>query len=70
MVQVPDGWREEKLLSNCSILTTAFSYQNITPDPTDRFQFVIIPRSYVHGAKNGTPSEPILAAFLGVIMNK
>ena len=69
ITKVSDGWREEKLHSNCSVLVTVFSYQCIAPDPTDRFQFIITPRSYVEGAKNGTPSEPILAAFLGIIMN-
>ena len=54
------------ILSDCNVLTTYFVYNNTNPNPIDYFQFTIIPRSNVPGARNGTPSQPIVASFLGM----
>ena len=54
------------IFSDCNVLTTYFIYSNTNPNPSDYFQFTIIPRSNVPGARNGTPSQPIVASFLGM----
>lgn len=54
------------ILSDCNVLTTYFIYNITNPNPSNYFQFTIIPRSNVPGARNGTPSQPIVASFLGM----
>ena len=54
------------ILSDCSVLTAYFVYNTTNPNPRDYFQFTIKPRSNVPGAMNGTPSQPIVASFLGM----
>ena len=54
------------ILSDCNVLTTYFVYNSTDPNPRDYFQFTIIPRSNVPGARNGTSSQPIVASFLGM----
>ena len=55
------------ILSVCNVLSTYFVYNSTNPNPRDYFQFTIIPRSNVPGARNGTPSQPIVASFLGMV---
>lgn len=55
------------ILSDCNVLTTHFVYNSSHPNPRDRFQFIVIPRSNMAGARNGTPSQPIVASFLGIV---
>ena len=58
------------MLSDCNVLSTYFVYNSTNPNPGDYFQFTIIPRSNVPGARNGTPSQPIVVAFLGMVYLK
>ena len=60
-----DGRRGGHILSECNIYMTTFTYSSTTPNPLDRFQFIIIPRSNILGAKNGTASQPLITSFLG-----
>ena len=55
------------ILSDCNVLSTSFVYNSTNPNPRDYFQFTIIPRRNVPGARNGTPSQPIVVAFLGMV---
>ena len=66
-VEIYGSWEEEASLINgdCNVSTTGFVYNSMTPDPLDHYKFIIIPRSNVLGVKNGTPSEPVIGAFLG-----
>lgn len=45
--------------SNCSILDEHFTFWDNNQDHTSFFLFMVIPRSNVHGARNGTPSQII-----------
>ena len=71
VIAMNNSWREEESLSlisgDCNVSTTGFVYNSTTPDPLDRYKFIIIPRSNIFGAKNGTPSEPVIGAFLGIL---
>ena len=55
------------ILSDCNVLTTYFAYNSSYPNPRNRFQFIVTPRSNVPGARNGTPSQPMVASFLGTV---
>ena len=67
-IMIHAGGRDEHVLSECNILMNEFRYNSPTPDPMDHFQFIVIPRSNVQGATNGTPSQPVMASFLGKIV--
>ena len=56
---------EQHVLSDCDVVTPNFSYNSLAPDPTERFLFVIIPRTNVEGAKNGTSSQSEITSYLG-----
>ena len=64
--RMTDGRRDEHVLSECNVLMNEFRYSCLTPDPIDRFQFIVIPRSNVQGATNGTPNQPVITSFLGI----
>ena len=56
---------ESPVNGDCNVFTTSFMYNSTTPDPLDRYKFIIISRSNILRAKNGTLSEPVFGAFLG-----
>ena len=58
---------ENHLISDCSVLDTQYTYTQNYPDPTYAFEVKITPRSNVEGARNGTPSENVLAFFYGKV---
>ena len=62
-----DKGEPNHILSDCNVFNTYFIYNSTCSNPRDHFQFIIIPRSNVPGARNGTPSQPITASFLGMV---
>ena len=49
--------------SSCDVLDERFTFRDKNPDPTNLFLFVVIPKSNVEGARNGTASQ-IIGQFL------
>ena len=45
------------LISDCTVLEESFTLKVDNPDPNTLFRFVVIPRSNVQGAKNGTATS-------------
>ena len=54
---VTNGKTSDHLVSNCTVLRTNFTYEVDSPDPTKLYQFIVTPRSNVHGARNGTKNS-------------
>ena len=58
---------EDRVFSNCNVLATGFIYNSTAPDPTERYKFIIIPRTNVEGSRNGTASQSQITSFLGIV---
>ena len=53
------------ITSDCGVVEPRYTFTVSEPDPTDLFEIIIIPRSNVVGATNGTPSERLEVYFYG-----
>ena len=48
----------DHLTSDCTVISSNYTFTvNDDPDPKDKFQFIITPRSNVEGARNGTSNN-------------
>ena len=55
----------DHFISDCSVTNARYLLNVSHPDPRDIFEFTIMPRNNIPGAKNGTPSGPLEAYFYG-----
>ena len=47
------------LISDCNVFEPHYIFVLDHPDSRDQFHFIVVPRSNVEGARNGTPNEII-----------
>ena len=65
---ITGGERErDHLISNCSVFEPYYNYA--VDNPGDLLQFIVIPRSNIEGARNGTLKE-INATYMYLIESK
>ena len=62
------GMTKRQLLSDCSVFELHYRFNSPSPNPEDRFQFVVVPKSNVAGAINGTPNTSLIASYQGKLV--